>query len=43
MQRALEKYLRLSGLPYQIIGGVEFYQRREIRDLIAYLLEGSES
>lgn len=37
MQRALEKYLRLSGIPYQIVGGVEFYQRREIRDLIAYL------
>ena len=33
MQRALEKYLRLSGIPYQIVGGVEFYQRREIRDL----------
>ncbi len=37
MQRALERALRLSGLPYQIAGGVEFYQRREIKDLLAYL------
>jgi len=37
MQRALESQLRLSRIPYQIVGGVEFYQRREIRDLIAYL------
>jgi len=37
MQRALERAMRLSGVPYQIVGGVEFYQRREIRDLISYL------
>ncbi len=37
MQRALERALRLSGIPYQIVGGVEFYERREIRDLVAYL------
>ncbi len=37
MQRALERALRLSGIPYQIVGGVEFYERREVRDLIAYL------
>jgi DNA helicase-2/ATP-dependent DNA helicase PcrA len=37
MQRPLERALRLCGLPYQIVGGVEFYQRREIRDLLAYL------
>ena len=37
MQRALERGLRLSGVPYQVVGGVEFYQRREIRDLISYL------
>ena len=37
MQRALERAMRLSGIPYQIVGGVEFYQRREVRDLIAYL------
>jgi DNA helicase-2/ATP-dependent DNA helicase PcrA len=37
MQRALESALRLEGVPYQVIGGLEFYARREIRDLIAYL------
>jgi DNA helicase-2/ATP-dependent DNA helicase PcrA len=37
MQRPLERALRLGGVPYQIVGGVEFYQRREIRDLLAYL------
>ena len=37
MQRALERALSLSGVPYQIVGGVEFYERREIRDLISYL------
>jgi DNA helicase II / ATP-dependent DNA helicase PcrA len=37
MQRALESALRRAALPYQIVGGVEFYERREIRDLVAYL------
>jgi len=37
MQRALESALRLGKVPYQIVGGVEFYARREIRDLISYL------
>ena len=37
MQRPLERALRLASVPYQIVGGVEFYQRREIRDLLAYL------
>lgn len=37
MQRALESQLRLARVPYQIVGGVEFYQRREIKDLTAYL------
>ena len=37
MQRALESALRLAGVPYQVVGGLEFYQRREIRDLVAYL------
>jgi len=35
--RALEIELRQSGLPYQIVGGVSFFQRREVKDLIAYL------
>ena len=37
LQRALERALRLSALPYQIAGGVEFYARREIKDLVSYL------
>jgi DNA helicase-2/ATP-dependent DNA helicase PcrA len=37
MQRALERALRLAQIPYQIVAGTEFYQRREIKDLVAYL------
>ena len=37
MQRALESALRLARVPYQVVGGVEFYQRREIRDLVSCL------
>jgi len=37
MQRALEAALRLEAVPYQVVAGLEFYQRREIKDLIAYL------
>jgi DNA helicase-2/ATP-dependent DNA helicase PcrA len=35
--RALETELRLGGIPYEIVGGVAFYQRREVKDLLAYL------
>ncbi len=35
--RALEDRFRRRGLPYQIIGGVRFYERREIQDVLAYL------
>jgi DNA helicase-2/ATP-dependent DNA helicase PcrA len=35
--RALEEALRRHTLPYRIIGAVRFYDRREIRDLMAYL------
>ena len=35
--RALETELRLGIVPYQIVGGVAFYQRREVKDLVAYL------
>ena len=34
--RPLEEALRKHGLPYKIYGGLSFYQRREIKDLIAY-------
>jgi DNA helicase II / ATP-dependent DNA helicase PcrA len=35
--RALEEGLRRHGIPYRLIGSVRFYDRREIRDLMAYL------
>jgi DNA helicase-2/ATP-dependent DNA helicase PcrA len=35
--RALEIELRQHGMAYQIVGGVSFYQRREVKDLLAYL------
>ena len=35
--RAMEEALRRQGLPYRLIGSVRFYDRREIRDLMAYL------
>ena len=37
MQRALETTFARARIPYQVLGGVEFFQRKEIRDLIAYL------
>lgn len=37
LTRSLEHSLRSRGIPYQIINGVEFYQRKEIKDLLAYL------
>jgi len=37
MQRALETTFTRTRIPYQVLGGVEFFQRKEIRDLIAYL------
>ncbi|MGH7524934.1 MAG: ATP-dependent helicase [Gemmatimonadales bacterium] len=35
--RALEEAMRRAGLPYQIIGAISFYDRREVKDLLAYL------
>jgi len=37
LSRALERSLRLFNIPYIIVGGVEFYQRKEIKDLLAFL------
>lgn len=35
--RAMEEALRRKNIPYKIYGGLSFYQRKEIKDLIAYL------
>ncbi|MCK9407754.1 MAG: UvrD-helicase domain-containing protein [Bacteroidetes bacterium] len=35
--RSIEDAMRRSGIPYVIIGGVAFYQRKEIKDVLAYL------
>ncbi len=34
--RALEDVLKMSAMPYQIIGGVRFYERMEVRDVLAW-------
>ncbi|UBD76381.1 exodeoxyribonuclease V subunit gamma [Parabacteroides goldsteinii] len=35
--RILEEALRKRGIPYKIYGGLSFYQRKEIKDIISYL------
>ncbi|MCB0731109.1 MAG: ATP-binding domain-containing protein, partial [Ignavibacteriae bacterium] len=35
--RALEEALRREKIPYKIIGGVEFYRRKEVKDVVGYL------
>ena len=35
--RAIEDAFRRGGIPYQVVGGVRFYERREIQDLLGYL------
>ncbi|HLW73021.1 MAG TPA: UvrD-helicase domain-containing protein [Candidatus Babeliales bacterium] len=35
--RALEEALLQESIPYRIIGGIQFYERKEIKDLLAYL------
>ncbi len=35
--RSIEDALRRGGIPYRVIGGVSFYQRKEIKDVVAYL------
>ncbi len=35
--RALEDAMRRAGVPYRLVGAVSFYDRREVKDLLAYL------
>ena len=35
--RVLEEHFVAAGIPYRLVGGVNFYQRREIKDILAYL------
>ena len=35
--RALEELLVRQGIPYRVVGGTRFYERREIKDALAYL------
>ena len=35
--RAIEDAFRRSGIPYNIVGGIRFYERKEVKDLIGYL------
>ena len=37
LSRSLERAFLDAGLPYQVVGTVAFYERREVKDLIAYL------
>ena len=40
--RSLEEAFVRYNIPYQIVGGVRFYDRAEIKDIIAYLLSTSQ-
>lgn len=35
--RAIEDQLRRSSIPYKLVGGTKFYERKEIKDILAYL------
>lgn len=35
--RALEDSFRRMGIPYNIVGGIRFYERKEVKDMLAYL------
>ncbi len=37
LSRQLEQSFRAAGIPYRVFGGQQFYQRREIKDAVAYL------
>lgn len=35
--RIIEEKLRFSNIPYEVVGGVKFYERKEVKDIISYL------
>lgn len=35
--RVIEESMRYAGIPYDIVGGVSFYARKEVKDIVAYL------
>ncbi len=37
LSRSIEEQLILKGIPYKLFGGVRFYQRKEIKDILSYL------
>lgn len=37
MSRILEEAFVTSGIPYRVIGGLKFYDRKEVKDILAYL------
>ncbi|WP_435016193.1 ATP-dependent helicase [Tundrisphaera sp. TA3] len=37
LTRGLEQAFRLARIPYQVVGGLSFYERQEIKDVLAYL------
>jgi DNA helicase II / ATP-dependent DNA helicase PcrA len=36
LTRGVETMLRASAIPYQVVSGIEFFQRREVKDVLAY-------
>lgn len=37
LSRSIEEELVRAGIPYAVVGGVAFYQRKEVKDILAYL------
>ena len=37
LSRSMENALRAANIPYQVVAGLEFFQRKEIKDILAYL------
>ncbi|MBF0299803.1 MAG: UvrD-helicase domain-containing protein [Oligoflexia bacterium] len=37
LSRIIEDNLRMNRIPYKVVGGIKFYERKEIKDILAYL------